>query len=158
MSTETGSLKWSGQFSVSRSPHTSKLQGDKIALPPSALEALLRAAPLVSVSNGQVGRLTSSFDPYNPYTYAGELSAREQLTDRQQQLPQPLTFRLVNLSNGKAIYAGIREFSAGEDEVELSSFLAESLNISSEQGDADVRNGDVKTVGVDGYKTQRVTV
>jgi hypothetical protein len=40
-----------------------------------------------------------------------------------------LTFRIVNPENGRIVYAGVREFSAEEDEALLSPFLLEALGI-----------------------------
>lgn len=124
------SLKWSAQLHVSPQPtFTRRLQGDKITLPQSALEGLLAAAPIVSLQNGTSRNVTTNFDPFNPYSYAAERHARDILSDRQQQLPHPLTFRLVNPLNGRVVYAGIREFSAQEGEVEMSDVLLEALGI-----------------------------
>ena len=120
-------LKWSAQLHVA--PSNRRLVGDKITLPQSALEALLAAAPVVPVQNNTNRSLTSSFDPYNPYSFAAERRAREVFEDRQQQLPHPLTFRLVNPRNGRAVYAGIREFSAAEGTIGLSSGLQEALGL-----------------------------
>ncbi len=129
MANDAGSLKWSAQFSVAPTSRTPRLFGDKITLPPSALEALLAAAPIISLQNGGHQAATSTFDPYNPYTYAAERYAREQLAERQQQLPHPLTFRIVNPQNGRIIYAGIREFSAADNEIGISPFLWEALGL-----------------------------
>lgn len=54
---------------------------------------------------------------------------RDQAVERQQQLPQPLTFRLVNPGNGRIVFAGIREFSARDNAVGLSPFLRDTLGI-----------------------------
>jgi len=118
-------LKWSKQLSILPPESTPRLRGDKIILPPSALEQLLSAATVTVSSTFQPQ--TSTFDPYNPYSFAAERQAREQLVERQQQLPHPLTFRLVNPENGRIVFAGIREFSASEDEVGISAFLREAL-------------------------------
>ena len=122
-------LKWSTQLSVLPSTKTSSLRGDKIILPPSALEQLLSAATVMISSASQPQ--TATFDPYNPYTFAAERQARDQLVERQQQLPHPLTFRLVNPENGRVIFAGIREFTAGENEVGISTVLREALGLNS---------------------------
>lgn len=128
-------LQWSAQFTVNSTPRASALPGDKILLPPSALEQLLAAAPVVTVDSNRPH--TTAFDPFNPYTFANEQRARAQLADRFQQLPHPLTFRLVNPENGRAVYAGIREFSAEEGEVVLSPFLKEALGLEeTERGSA----------------------
>ncbi len=127
MASSSDTLKWSAQLVVA--PQSRKLVGDKITLPQSALEGLLAAAPVVTVQHASGHNLTSYFDPFNPYSYAAERHARQALADRQQQLPHPLTFRIVNPLNGKAVYAGIREFSAEENEVHLSPFLQETLGL-----------------------------
>ena len=127
MTTAQRDLVWSSQFSVISSAKTPHLRGDKIVLPPSALEELLAAAT-VTVSR-VVHPQTSSFDPYNPYSFAAERESRSEILERQQQLPHPLTFRLVNSSNGRVIYAGIREFSADDQKIGLSPFLRHSLGI-----------------------------
>ncbi|KAL2359869.1 hypothetical protein RJZ56_007279 [Blastomyces dermatitidis] len=129
MATEPDTLKWSAQFAVTTPTRTKKLPGDKILLPPSALEQLLAAAPITSIESAHTHSLTPQFDPFNPHTFAAERRARELVADRQQQLPQPLTFRIVNPSNGRIVHAGIREFSAQENEVGLSAFLRQSLGL-----------------------------
>ena len=143
-------LKWSAQLTVLPQIATPTLKGDKIILPPSALEELLSAATVTVTSD--VHPLTSAFDPYNPYSFAAERHAREQLIERQQNLPHPLTFRLVNPVNGRIVYAGIREFSAETGAVGLSPFLREALGTdeSIDKGkDADsarhaISNGDLQ--------------
>ena len=148
MSSDGGPLKWSSQLSVAPASRTPKLVGDKITLPPSALQALLAAAPVVAIQNGGHQPITSTFDPYNPYTYAAERYAREQLAEMQQQLPHPLTFRVVNPQSGRVIYAGIREFSAEENEIGLSVFLQDALGLvdgAMPDGEEHISNG-VKTV------------
>lgn len=133
MAREQDLLQWSSQFFVAAPQRTPKLPGDKITLPQSALEQLLAAAPLSDVSpQGSLRQYTSTFDPFNPHTFAAESRARAQQLDRQKQLPHPLTFRLVNPNNERAIYAGIREFSAAEGEVGLSGFLRQALDIEDE--------------------------
>lgn len=125
-------LKWSTQFDILPTSATPPLRGDKIILPPSALEQLLSAAT-VSVDSATHPQ-TATFDPFNPHSYAAEHQARERLVERQQQLPHPLTFRLVNPKNGKMVFAGIREFSAPNSTIGLSAFLRESLGVG---GDVD---------------------
>ncbi|KIW81233.1 hypothetical protein Z517_04258 [Fonsecaea pedrosoi CBS 271.37] len=129
MSSQTESLRWSAQLVVA--PPNRRLAGDKITLPQSALEALLAAAPVVSIPDPANRNLTSSFDPFNPYSFAAERRARAAFGNQQQQLPHPLTFRIVNPRNGRAVFAGIREFSAAEGTVGLSSGLQEALGIQS---------------------------
>ncbi|KAL2866820.1 putative ubiquitin fusion degradation protein (Ufd1) [Aspergillus lucknowensis] len=122
---------------------TPKLPGDKIVLPQSALEQLLAAAPLREVSSQGPSRpYTNTFDPFNPHTFAAEYDARERGLNRQQQLPHPLTFRIVNPRNGRVIYAGIREFSARDNEVGLSASLREALDIEDAQLPSEVDGAD----------------
>ena len=136
-------LKWSAQYTVATA---SRLHGDKITLPPSALEGLLAAAPIISIDGAHNAPYTSNFDPFNPHSYAAEREIRERLADRQQQLPHPLTFRLVNPENGRIVYAGIREFSAEEGAVGLSPFLRDALGLPPPPPTptTQTRNGDVE--------------
>jgi hypothetical protein len=138
-------LTWSSQYAIVPESRIPRLPGDKIILPPSALEQLLAAAPIVTNESSHPRAYTSTFDPFNPYTYDAERQARAQFQDRQQQLPHPLTFRLVNPDNGRAVYAGIREFSAEDEQVVLSQFLREALGI-----DPHSENGSAATKDIDG--------
>jgi hypothetical protein len=167
MASEPVELTWSSQFHVASSTRASALPGDKILLPPSALEQLLAAAPTVTIDNDRPH--ITSFDPFNPYTFAAERQARSQFQDRHQQLPHPLTFRLVNSENGRVVHAGIREFSAEEGEIVLSSFLREALGLGNESvrsskegsphGDADqIMTGGVEQLAVNGDKSTSITV
>lgn len=141
---EIAELKWSAQYGLSA--RNTQLPGDKILLPPSALEQLLAAAPTIVIDSNRPH--ITAFDPFNPYTYNAERQARALFQDRHQQLPHPLTFRLVNPDNGRVLHAGVREFSAEEGEIVLSSFLKEALGIegtsaaSSQKGSPNGRNGD----------------
>ncbi|KAF4624774.1 hypothetical protein G7Y89_g13394 [Cudoniella acicularis] len=120
------SLAWSAVFKVAaRSNKT--LPGDKILLPQSALEQLLAASTVTVTSTTRP--LNATFDPFNPYSLAAARAQQSEWRDTQQQLPHPLTFRLVNSKNGNVVHAGIREFSAEEGEVELSPFLLEALGV-----------------------------
>ncbi|KAE8444570.1 hypothetical protein EG329_014494 [Mollisiaceae sp. DMI_Dod_QoI] len=118
-------LSWTGVFNVG--PRLKTLPGDKILLPQSALEQLLAASTVTVPTTNRPNAL--AFDPFNPYSLAAARAQQSQWQDTQQQLPQPLTFRLVNTKNGNVVHAGIREFSAKEGEVVLSSFLLEALGI-----------------------------
>ncbi|MCJ1398898.1 hypothetical protein MMC11_002099 [Xylographa trunciseda] len=122
-------LRWSTQLKLSPSTSTHKLQGDKIILPPSALDQLLSAATVTVPSDSSSNIHTDTFDPFNPHSYAAERQARLQSYEIRQQLPQPLTFRLVNPQNGNIAYAGVREFSAEEDHIGLSKFLRQALGL-----------------------------
>ncbi|KAG9248778.1 hypothetical protein BJ878DRAFT_411916 [Calycina marina] len=120
------SLTWSSVFTVT--PKGNRiLPGDKILLPPSALEQLLSASTIATRSNNQ--SLNTQFDPFNPYSVAAARAQQSQWQDNEKQLPHPLTFRLINQKNGNVVHAGILEFSAKEGEVVLSSFLLEVLGI-----------------------------
>ncbi|KAL8662871.1 MAG: hypothetical protein Q9168_008188, partial [Polycauliona sp. 1 TL-2023] len=118
-------ISWSSQLSVLPAGQTLPLRGDKIILPPSTLEQLLSASTVIVPSDDQPQ--TASFDSYNPYSYPAERQARAQLVENRQELPHPLTFRLVNPRNGNVCYAGVREFSTEEGFVGLSPFLRTSL-------------------------------
>ncbi|CAI6340280.1 unnamed protein product [Periconia digitata] len=159
-------LTWSSQYTIaSPSSRAAQLSGDKILLPPSALEQLLAAAPLVTID--PQNRHITSFDPFNPYTFDAERQARSYQQDRTQQLPHPLTFRLVNPDNGRVVHAGIREFSAEEGHVVLSSFLHEALGLevksqdsspsTSPDGDVDMANG-VSGLSVESTSAAQITV
>lgn len=136
MATESVSLSWSAPYSVS-SRVPKNLPGDKILLPPSALEQLLTASTVI-VTNTRAP--VAAFDPFNPYSLAAARQEQSQWRDTEQRLPHPLTFRLVNPKNGSVVHAGIREFSADEGEIVLSAFLLESLGIKLSS-----LNGDSKT-------------
>ena len=132
MTEQSIDLRWSAQLSLApQSPGSNALPGDKILLPASALEQLLAAATTIVADPEPSGPSTSTFDPFNPYSYDAERQARALQSQgrQQQQLPHPLTFRLVNPQNGHVIHAGIREFSAAEGQVVLSSFLRHSLGL-----------------------------
>ncbi|KAH7400752.1 ubiquitin fusion degradation protein-like protein [Phaeosphaeria sp. MPI-PUGE-AT-0046c] len=132
---EIAELKWTAQYTLSA--RNTQLPGDKILLPPSALEQLLAAAPTVLIDSNRPH--ITAFDPFNPYTYNAERQARAQFQDRHQQLPHPLTFRIVNPDNGRVLHAGVREFSADEGEIVLSSFLKEALGIEAASADSSRR-------------------
>lgn len=103
---ETPALKWQGSFSLLRAEQggANNLDGDKIILPQSALEQLLSAATSQALAGGSFEAPAS-------------------------QLPNPLTFRLVNPATKRTAYAGIREFSAPEDTVMLSPYLLGALGL-----------------------------
>ncbi|KAK5137531.1 hypothetical protein LTR08_008511 [Meristemomyces frigidus] len=124
-------LTWSAQFSVS-STRSEGLPGDKILLPPSALEALLSASSNLAAETARSE--LPAYDPYNSATYSAYRKAESQYQDQRQQLPYPLTFRLVNPQNGRVVYAGIREFSAEEGEAVLSPFLQQTLGLEVQHG------------------------
>ncbi|KAI9933395.1 hypothetical protein ASPWEDRAFT_174556 [Aspergillus wentii DTO 134E9] len=150
------SLHWSAQLAVTPPLRTPKLPGDKIILPQSALEQLLAAAPITEVSTQESRSYTRAFDPFNPHTFAAESRAREQGLQRQQQLPHPLTFRIVNPQNDRVIYAGIREFSASENEVGLSASLRDALGFEDDQFRLQAERNLRETQNGDGDETERV--
>ncbi|KAI4849877.1 ubiquitin fusion degradation protein [Aureobasidium sp. EXF-8845] len=115
-------LQWSGQFTASSA---SNLAGDKIVLPQSALEQLLSAASTAAAATEQA---SSDFHSYSSY-YAGSSRSSHRSEDSKNQLPHPLTFRLVNADNSRVVYAGIREFSAEEGCATLSTFLQQALDL-----------------------------
>jgi hypothetical protein len=158
---EAAELKWSAQYTLDSTARNTHLPGDKILLPPSALEQLLAAAPTVTFDENRPH--ITAFDPFNPYTYNAERQARAQTQERHQQLPHPLTFRLVNPDNGRVIHAGIREFSAEEGEIVLSAFLKEALGIDaqsskSEPGDEQYGMHEAMQNGGSELAAARITV
>lgn len=96
------------------------LSGDKIILPQSALEQLLIA------SESSTATATSRYGHglHSPFSTAN--------SSNQRQLPNPLIFRLINPKNKAEVYAGIREFSAPDETVGLSSYLQTALGIGAE--------------------------
>ncbi|CAO2647841.1 Nn.00g087630.m01.CDS01 [Neocucurbitaria sp. VM-36] len=166
---EPAELVWSAQFKLAHHTRNTQLPGDKLLLPPSALEQLLAAAPVVAFDSERPH--ITAFDPFNPYTFDAERQHRAQFQQRHQQLPHPLTFRLVNPENGRVVYAGIREFSAEEGQIVLSSFLRESLGIdaqsveSSRRGSPDghkdedeVMSNGAEQLAVNGASSVNITV
>ena len=121
-------LKWTSKLTVSPASRTFPLQGDKIILPPSALEQLLSASTVIADDDAPSQR--TAFGRFGPAGFPS--LADGGVPERQQNLPHPLTFRLVNSRNGNVAYAGIREFSAEEGEVGVSSFLREVLGLNEE--------------------------
>ncbi|KAF4446891.1 hypothetical protein F53441_9522 [Fusarium austroafricanum] len=121
---ESAPLRWSSALPViSPSAIAAKnLRGDKILLPQSALEQLLVAAR----SRPSTTTTTQS----DPWSFS---STAYSDADTTQQLPNPLTFRLVNPKNKNAVFAGIREFSALEGTLGLSPWLAEALGIQEDE-------------------------
>ncbi|CAK7225200.1 hypothetical protein SCUCBS95973_005781 [Sporothrix curviconia] len=120
-------------------------QGDKILLPPSALEALLSAASRAQqqadaknggggTGYGTVNTVNKSFRGFHSLGYSNNTNGNSSNSDGYD-LPQPLTFRLTSPATGKTVYAGIREFSAGEGEVVLSAYLRDALGLDDGDGD-----------------------
>ena len=121
------SLTWSSVYAVAPGNSSKPLPGDKILLPQSALEQLLAASTVTTTSTRRPNNL--EFDPFNPYSLAAARAQQSEWQDTKQELPHPLTFRLVNTKNGNVVHAGIREFSADEGEIVLSPFLLEALGV-----------------------------
>lgn len=114
-------LRWSASFSLlpEQAVSTINLSGDKIILPQSALEQLLAANEASTAPT--TSRYGHGFQ--SPFSMANG--------SNQRQLPNPLIFRLVNPKNKTEVYAGIREFSAPDETVGLSSYLQTALGIGS---------------------------
>lgn len=123
MATQPVPIQWSAQLALSTSQRSSRLPGDKIVLPAAALEQLLSASAKAEEASAGPA---PAYDPWNAREYN---SYRNNLEERQQKLPQPLTFRLVNPENGIIVYAGIQEFSAEDDEIIISPFLSSALGL-----------------------------
>ncbi|KAJ2967671.1 hypothetical protein NQ176_g9548 [Zarea fungicola] len=103
---ELPALKWHGSFTIFAldAANGNNLDGDKIILPQSALEQMLSASTSAALMGGHY-------------------------TSPSSQLPNPLTFRVVNPANHNVVYAGIREFSAPEGTVLLSPYLLSALGL-----------------------------
>ncbi|EPS45601.1 hypothetical protein H072_405 [Dactylellina haptotyla CBS 200.50] len=119
-------LTWSSTFNLSASSPPPSLTGDKLILPQLALEKLLEAAAQSAANLQQ----SPTYDPAS-WDYVPPYEQLARRNDAPQQLPHPLIFRVTNLVNGRTAYAGIREFSAEDNEVVLSKFLREGLAIPS---------------------------
>lgn len=145
-------LTWSTQLSLSTSPRAGRLPGDKIILPATALEQLLSAAASAEAASAGPA---PAYDPWNTREYA---SFHSNLEERQQKLPHPLTFRLVNPENGRAIFAGIQEFSAEEDEIILSGFLQTALGLIPQSADTTALGGRENLEDGAEQQQQRITV
>ncbi|ATY65258.1 ubiquitin fusion degradation (Ufd1) [Cordyceps militaris] len=112
MELELPVLEWQDRFALlPLEASNGSLDGDKIILPQSALEQLLNAA-------------------------ASQAVTQDNYTTSSSQLPHPLIFRLVNRITKKAVYAGIREFSAPEGTVMLSPYLLSALDLATDQDSA----------------------
>jgi hypothetical protein len=151
-------LNWSAQLTVTAA-RSQQLTGDKIILPPSALEALLSASTNAAVEVSR--RDLPAYDPHNSATYSAYRQAESQYQDQRHQLPYPLTFRLVNPDNGRAVYAGVREFSAEEGEAVLSPFLQECLDLKVHEGtreDPMVLNDDNGNSVANGIQGPTITI
>ena len=140
-------LRWGGSLAVVINERSRQLPGDKILLPHEALQELLTASANAAAQSSR--RDLPTYDPLNSASYRAYRQAEDQYLDQRHQLPHPLTFRLVNPKNGRVVHAGVREFSAGEDEALLSPFLLEALGIEStteKEGfdESDAGNGDAK--------------
>ena len=123
-------LKWTAQLQVIPSK-PGRLNGDKIILPQQALQQLLDAVTTLIPVNVGLPRLMNGFSSAHPYTSLTGIGSSSPAFERQQQLPHPLTFRLVNPDNGNVVYAGVREFSAPDGQIEVSPFLYEALGLKS---------------------------
>ena len=132
MTADLSPLRWTSRYAITPGSRLDKLQGDKIMLPPSALEQLLSASTKAVDTDDEPRSV-----PLGPFgSRAPPPFAREAALERQQTLPHPLTFRLVNPSNGNVAYAGVREFSAEEGQAGLSAFLWDLLGFKEADGDA----------------------
>ena len=138
------SISWSAPFTLAPLPPRSLPPGDKILLPPSALEELLQAAARAS-EKLHSGSLTAQFDPWNSDVFSAERGARA-LAESNSVLPHPLTFRLSTSKGERVVYAGIREFSATEGQIVLSSHLRQALGIQSPSAKAVIGSGQNKVL------------
>ncbi|GAB5585999.1 hypothetical protein Unana1_00899 [Umbelopsis nana] len=104
---------WTQAFKLGVS--VSKLDdGDKLFLPPSALESLLSQT---TANDGQFGNITN----------AGAVS--EHFTSQSSTLPSPITFEIRNVKQRSIVYGGVKEFSAEEGMVHLPQWMQKSLGL-----------------------------
>ncbi|SPO05553.1 related to PRLI-interacting factor K [Cephalotrichum gorgonifer] len=96
-------VRWQSAFTTDPASRAKSrgLQGDRILLPQSALEAIM-AAPR---------------------------SGNDMTTNDGLRLPFPLMFRLQNRTNGRVVYSGVREFIGEESQIGLTSYLEQALGI-----------------------------
>ncbi|MBE3046623.1 hypothetical protein IMZ48_29655, partial [Candidatus Bathyarchaeota archaeon] len=100
---DTFDVRWSASFTTAPASSAGKgLQGDRIILPQSALEGIM-AAPRTGSDTHQSSGLS---------------------------LPYPLTFKLLNKTNGRVAYSGVREFIGEETQIRLTPYLESALGIS----------------------------
>jgi hypothetical protein len=95
-------------------PHNKLDDGDKLYLPPSALESLLNQ----SLTNSD--RSSSVSSPFEFNTYPATQSTP---------LPSPITFEIRNVKTRNVIYGGVKEFSAEEGAVHLPQWMQKSLQL-----------------------------
>ena len=120
-------MEWFSQFELTAPLRP--LTGDKITLPQSALENLLANSP-ISNSSAAPSHGSDAFGSNDAYAAASQRYAQSRFDFRDRQLPNPITFKIVNPKNDRVVYAGIREFSAEEGEINLSPFLLRALGVS----------------------------
>ncbi|KAJ2962192.1 hypothetical protein NQZ79_g2688 [Umbelopsis isabellina] len=95
-------------------PYNQIDDGDKLYLPPSALESLLNQ----SVTNGD--RFSAA---------SGQFAEHSYLESQSSQLPSPITFEIRNVKTRNIVYGGVKEFSAEEGMVHLPQWMQKSLQL-----------------------------
>jgi hypothetical protein len=88
--------------------------GDKLFLPPSALESLLSQT---SANDDQFNSMT------NPFASNGYAPAQMST------LPSPITFEIRNVKLRNIVYGGVKEFSAEEGIVHMPQWMQRSLGL-----------------------------
>jgi hypothetical protein len=110
-----GQQHWSASLTAWQIKETDN--GDRVLLPPSALEQLVNTSALP--------------DERNPRSFGSNESGgndKEQNTAATfSQSSSPLTFQLRNEMTGRVTHAGVREFSAEEGTVRLPAWMFRSL-------------------------------
>ncbi|KAG0352321.1 hypothetical protein BGZ54_002849 [Gamsiella multidivaricata] len=119
------SFIWSSTFTVG--PPTATSKGDKIILPQSALESIIKAH--AEAPPPPLPQFDPTYDPtswenhpsqnYNPYE-----------SRKPQELPSPLTFQIRNPANRLLTHGGVKEFSAEDGQVRLPDWMMSSLLLS----------------------------
>ena len=126
----TSSNPFGISYSTQLTPRISKhLAGDKVCLPQETLEALLSSVSAARTAAAAAAIATSNSRDSGESWAGWREKAGPIEGDEEALLPHPITFRLYNSQNNRYTHAVPREFSAGEDEVVISPFLAEVLGL-----------------------------
>jgi len=121
------SFTWSTTLTVG--PATTHSKGDKIILPPSALESIDKAHSLAPPPPPPAPDL--NYDPTswaNPSPPSPPRNGHHARTP--QDLPSPLTFQVRNPANRLLTHGGVKEFSAEEGKIQLPTWMMETLSLS----------------------------
>ncbi|KAG0319626.1 hypothetical protein BGZ99_005001, partial [Dissophora globulifera] len=115
------SFTWASTFTVSTATSASK--GDKIVLPPNALESIIQAHG--AVRPPQRRYLNTSYNAA-PQDY-DQQDNNEPIPHTE--LPSPLTFQILNPLNRSITHGGVQEFSAADGQVHLPAWMMATLSL-----------------------------